>query len=377
MASESCEGNAHPGAVRCTSAEGNRLWTDGPKWPVNAYAIVKEYSWKSILIRNSTTASMRTHFTFLLGIYSLGLCGQAVLHSNEMLPFGSTMELWYAGNGSIVVDTSLQTGNATWNFSALNHAPNLEPDLVVNVVSPTSTPYASTFPSANYAWAESNGAYRYFNLSNTSLQRVGSRTYTNNIYINPQTELVYPLQLGTQNLDTWSNTLSSTGGTYRLHCVGTGTLVLPSATWQDALMVRVVVTEGPYKYLGFFWYSSQNGAVLVQQIGELWSDGSWEPSTFYLNSLSVGIEEQPALQLLSWQNPVSDELWLETNSKHGGQQPWNLFGPTGQLLASGLFSTTPGGRDRLSVPMANYAPGMYLLRIGEGNNTVPLKVVKQ
>ncbi|MGB3869102.1 MAG: T9SS type A sorting domain-containing protein [Flavobacteriales bacterium] len=323
---------------------------------------------------------MRYITSVSLTFLALSLSAQPVLYSNEMLPFGSVMHLWPSGNDNIVIDTTIQGANAVWDFSALDHWTQNNPDLQVTVVDPTTTPYATSFPSSNYAWMEApNTAYRYFNLSSSSLQRVGSYTSALNVYSNPQVEMIYPLQLGTSNTDTWNNTFSTTGGTYSLRCVGTGTLILPSGTWQDALMVRVWVTEGIYDpYLGFFWYSSVNGALLVQSIGQYMAEWEvWFPDTYYLNSLSLGVEEHPALELLTWQNPVTNELWIETRSQQGGKQPWRVVGLTGQVMSSGTFPSTSGSVDRWSIPVNDLTSGLYVLWIGDADEAVSLRFVKQ
>jgi hypothetical protein len=262
----------------------------------------------------------------------------------------------------------------------LDHWTQNNPDLHITVVNPSTTPYASSFPSSNYAWMEApNTAYRYFNRSASSLQRVGSYTYALNVYSNPQVEMAYPMQLGTTSTDTWNNTFSTTGGTYSLRCVGTGTLILPSGTWQDVLMVRVWVTEGNYDpYLAFFWYSSVNGAILVQHIGQYQTEwDAWYPDTYHLHSLSVGVEEHHALELLTWQNPVTDELRLESRSQHGGKKPWRVVGLTGQVMSSGTFSSSTGSVDRWSIPVNDLAAGLYVLWIGDADEAASLRFVKQ
>lgn len=323
---------------------------------------------------------MRHITSVTIAFFAISLSAQPVLHSNEMLPIGSEMTLWPSGNGLVAIDTNIQGANAVWNFSALDHWNAKNPDLHIAVVDPSTTPYASIFPNSNYAWKETpNTAYRYFNLSSSGLQRVGSYTGAQNVYSDPQVEMVFPLQLGTTNTDTWNNTFSSTGGTFSLSCVGTGTLHLPSGTWQDALMVRVWATEGSYyPYLGFFWYSSTNGATLVQHIGMYMDDWSiWLPTTYHLNSVSVGVEEHPALELLTWQNPVTDVLRVATRARLGGERPWRVVGLTGQVMKSGTFPSTSGNVDNWTIDVNDLASGLYVLWIGDANEAVSLRFVKQ
>ncbi len=323
---------------------------------------------------------MRYSRTIALSLLSTSLSAQPVLNSDEMLPFGSEMTLWNSGNSIVVIDTAIQGANAVWDFSALDHWESDRPDLHLNVVNPSTTPYASSFPGSNYAWMETPyTAYRYFNLGNSSLKRLGSYTGALNTYSNPQVEMVYPLQLGTTSTDAWDNTFSTTGGTYSLSCVGTGTLILPSGTWQDALMVRVWVTEGANDpYLGFFWYSSTDGAILVQHLGQYLAEwNEWYPDTYHLHSLNVGVEEHPSMELMSMQNPVTDVLRVQTRSLLGGQQPWRVVGLTGQVAASGSFSSSASQTDHWTIPVQELAPGMYVLWVGDAQEATSLRFVKQ
>ncbi|MGQ0826808.1 MAG: hypothetical protein ACT4ON_00280, partial [Bacteroidota bacterium] len=190
---------------------------------------------------------------------------QPTLLSTEMLPYGSVMTNKGIANLT-VIDTTIQGAGAVWNFSALTA--NANPDFVVNIVNPSTTPYAASFPGSNYGYREVTGAttnYRYFSLTGTKMERVGSYVSNVNLYNDPQVEYVFPLTLGTVNNDTWDNTNSSSGGTYDLKCIGSGTLTTPGGTF-NALMVRVHAVESFLDFYVYFWYSSDNGAILLTYV---------------------------------------------------------------------------------------------------------------
>src|SRR5262245_11321076 len=150
---------------------------------------------------------MKKFLLLLIIPASLSMEAQPTLLSSEMLAPGAVCR--YKRPTSLsVIDTTIQGANSTWNFSTLS--PQSVPDLVVTVANPASTPYSALFPTANYAYVESpSTAYRYFQLTSTFLDRVGSYTASANTFNDPQREYVFPLSLGVSNLDTWDNSSSS------------------------------------------------------------------------------------------------------------------------------------------------------------------------
>lgn len=318
-------------------------------------------------------------------LHTTALCFLAVLTqaqpsllSSEMLPFGSVMTEKSVMNLT-VVDTTIQGAGVTWNFSAFtNNTSN--PDLVVNIVNPSTTPYASNFPSANYGYKEVQGAatnYRYFSLTTAKMERVGSYVSNVNTYTDPQVEYVFPLALGTTNYDTWANTNSSTGGTYDLKCVGTGTLIIPSGSY-NALLVRVHLTESFIDIYAYYWYSSDNGAILVSYIA---GDGFFiAESAYYLGSLSIDVEENEFITDIRYNNPVENEFTLYFESKSNAVYAYDVMNATGQNILEGSLESINGNTEKLSVDFSNLRSGIYFFSIrpeNSGQKPKTLKIVKQ
>lgn len=296
----------------------------------------------------------------VLALTATSVFPQAVLTSDEMAPPG-TITRYKDINNLSVVDTNLQGANVTWNFSGITGPTDYS--LIVTIREPGETPHGDQFPTANYAYQEAPGAaYRYFQLTPSLMQRVGSFSTNLNTYQDPQVEYVFPLQLGTTNLDTWDNTNSSSGGTYGLECIGTGTLILPTGTWPDALMVRVTLTEWS-TFNVYFWYSSQDGSILLQYFA---GDNFFFPLMGrYLGDYStVAIEE--AHELISdirFANPVTDRFELLCVPRIGGQMAVDVMDPLGRIIHSEQVATAPGQTLSWGVDVSGLAAGLYQVRL--------------
>lgn len=322
----------------------------------------------------------RTLLPVLLALAS-PLLAQPQLTSGEMLGFGSVMNFSYADNYAII-DTTIQGAGVTWDFSDLDAIGGQ--DFTMEIVDPVTTSHGDDFPEANYAYHEDYGsddAYRYFILSDEQLERIGSYSGSVNTYTNSQEEYIFPLEVGVSNIDTWDNTLSSFGGgDYNLTCVGSGTLILPDDTYEDALMVRVYLSEGDFiEVTAYFWYSSENGAILLTYYD---GDGFWiGDSGIFLTSLDVvsEVEEEndPAV-VMQYNNPVNDVLHIRFQSYTFIPLTYSVVNITGEIVANGTYDAS-ASYESLDIPAAEFSAGIYHLVFYDGSGkmfTEPLKFMK-
>lgn len=305
--------------------------------------------------------------SLLLSVYA-----QPSLLSSEMLPFGSVMNQKTILNFN-VIDTTIQGANATWNFSALQPNTTVVANYVT-IANPSQTPYGASFPTANYAYIEGPAtAYRYFNLTPAKMERVGSYFSNLNTFNDPQTEYVFPLALGVSNNDTWDNTNSSFGGTYDLTCIGYGTLVLPSGSY-NALMVRVMFDEGGLLvFTNYFWYSSDNGAILIQYTA---GDGTFVPEQGrYLTSFTTAINENELVDNLYYNNPVQNNLQLHFTCKEPVQLHYTLTNSVGETVLAGEYAATTT-LQQLDIDFNHFAQGFYFLSLRSDNSSDKAKTIK-
>lgn len=297
----------------------------------------------------------------ILSLFSIVISskGQHTLLSSEMLPFGSYSVQKTVSNLS-VIDTTNQGLNRIWNFSAIQYS--AVADLTVHIVNPTSTPYSSSFSNSNYGYKEVTGTttnYRYFNLNSTLMERVGSYVSNTNIYSDPQIEYVFPLTLGTTNNDSWASTNSSTGGTYNLKCIGTGTLILPSGTYT-ALLVRVNVEESFIAFPVYAWYSADNG---VQLLSYIVGDGFFiAPKGLVLSSISVGVNELEFVTEVKYINPFNDNFSMSFITKENKTVDYTIVNSLGQVIIKGKADNY-NNEHIIHADMSSEANGIYFLTL--------------
>jgi hypothetical protein len=293
---------------------------------------------------------MRLLLLPVLAAFQVLLFAQPVLHSNEMAPPGTVAYMRFLGNMA-AVDTTIQGSGVTWDFSSMTpHA--TEPQFIMAIVDPATTPNGASFPTANYAWWEQpNNFYRYFNLTPNLMERVGSYTNSTYTFADPQVEYVFPLTYGTTNTDPWYGVFD--GGQYQLNCVGHGTLIVPGATLTDMLMVRVKLTNSTQTIWMYIWYSSVDGMVRLQ-----YSRHPLANFGLYYDGIAMAIHEHTAFQTTILGNPVSDQLNF-TMGTDAGLLNYTVVSATGALVRAGKISGVAGAVT--SIDLAGAGAGVYLL----------------
>lgn len=282
-----------------------------------------------------------------------------VLTSDEMLPYGSMMHFKFADNFN-AIDTNIQDIDVVWDFVGIPTSGAFS----IEIMDPADTPYGGQFPDANYAYLESpQTAYRYFALDEMRMQRVGSWFGGQlNTYTDPQIEYVFPMEYGASSFDTWDNTNSSFGGTYSLQCLGDGTLILPNGTYDNTLFVRVHVEEF-IEYDAYFWYSADNGAILLEYfIGDGFFTSTFALVLDELTS-TVGTHAPSFVDKLSYNNPVTDQLNLELWTAAAEPVQYKLLSLNGTCLQTGQLNTAGQEYAPLQLDMSGYHAGMYFLQL--------------
>ena len=314
-------------------------------------------------------------FAIIICISGFQMQAQPTLHSAEMLGYGSIMHLQYLTDFQ-VIDTTIQGADVLWDFSSLPTSSGAD-DLFVEIVDPATTPQGSEFPEANYAYKETPlFNYRYFILNESEFSRIGSAVSNQlNFYSDHQTELVFPLTMGTANNDTWASSNSSFGGDYNFQCVGYGKLILPSGTFENVLMVRVLLTELSDLWV-YFWYSADNGAILLEYTE---GDGFFYPEFgLQLRELDVmvGTTNTNVVDNVIYNNPVASNLTVNLFSDDFPDIQYQMVDVNGQRI---LFDELKGNREKhqqLHLDMSFLSPGMYFLQLYTDHGSQSCKIIK-
>ncbi len=94
-----------------------------------------------------------------------------------------------------------------------------------------------------------------------------------------------------------------------------------------------------------------------------------------LNQLPMGISEPAFADERLWPNPVTDALNLSFRSTASGTTPLSIIDLNGRVLHQENLAFTRGA-NRIDLGAAHLVPGMYVLRIGSGDNLMNIRFVK-
>ena len=171
--------------------------------------------------------------------------------------------------------------NQNWSFTFINVASD---STVLNYVSPNSTPYAASFPSATVAqYQQSASSYTYFSSSATQLINHGVGNSSSVVVnSNPQVVMQFPFTYNSNFSDNFQAQFTTSGittyrrGTISVNGDAYGTISLPTGTFSNALRVKTVQTIVDSTVIGTFsnittsvittysWYNGANKFPLFQ-----------------------------------------------------------------------------------------------------------------
>ncbi|MBL7951909.1 MAG: PKD domain-containing protein [Flavobacteriales bacterium] len=110
--------------------------------------------------------------------------------------------------------------------------------------------------------------------------------------------------------------------------------------------------------------------------GTLQGDRSEGFTINVMNPLTMAVPEVADLtELATWPNPAQDRLDVTFHSVKGGQVRTEVIDANGRRVA-GTLHRTISGKNRLQLEVADLPAGMYLLRIGDGAQSVVRRFVK-
>lgn len=200
---------------------------------------------------------MKKYYIFVLLIGILSGFSQPVLNQSDLSNF-------YNSDSYSAFDVSgLSTGNAganqTWDFSGIT---TLELDGTFSFVPYNTSPYASSFPTANFVLKSSSlgdpdSYYSYYKSSPTLMESVGDAD-SMGIYldIDSSTLFQFPYVYNTVINDTYQYygdpTIYSFTSTYDAY----GTLITPFATFSNVIRQKKVEIDGTDTYTDYSWFTT-------------------------------------------------------------------------------------------------------------------------
>jgi hypothetical protein len=336
------------------------------------------------------------------------LCVLTALLSSQFA--NAQLTLTKAANEPVIGDMNTRKGfdstsalpvnmgsNQMWNFSAITA------NTVVSMVTYTtasSTPSASSFPSATIAEDGGSGDYSYFNASSTQYALLGSidasGTYIN-FSSNPGIIATWPVTMGYNATDAFSGNVSVAGlpgtamGTMTLTGSGTGTLMLPGGqSFTNVLQVKMTQTIDLNLAGGFvtgtitvnnyqYYHASQKFPLLQLQYQRTDVGGSITDSYEILvnNNVLTGINNATFTtpNLTIYPNPANDKVKVildNAKAENVSIEITNQFGQTLKSVEAGNHSFI-----NQSVDVSGLASGIYFVKTSVGNKTATKKLIIQ
>lgn len=256
--------------------------------------------------------------------------------------------------------------NQTWNFSGIGTGTLLGTDTVVPIA---GTPYATTFPQANYLYKMNSpfldaDTYFYHKLTGTAFE-IYSLGYDGdsgeNYQENPRTYLTFPYSYNTIFTDTFKESSRPTASNITATYDAYGTLIMPFGTFTNVVRQKSVI-DGVTNYS---WFNVNPFYPILQTAFE---DGI---IAYMINNTVLGIDNPTATDLVAYPNPVKTDLHVKLPNGFSGQANVTVTDMSGKQLINETFDHTEP-----ILRLEGLAPGMYIVRLKGTNGEFVSKIIK-
>ena len=267
----------------------------------------------------------------------------------------------------------------TWNLSAMTSTGSS----VTTFIAPSSTTYASSFPSANVAINLGSGSYSYYKTSSTAWQNEGVASGSGPVimsYSNPEDFLRYPFTFNSGYTDTWATTFVS--GTTTFYRTGStvvtadsyGTLITPSGTFSNVLRVHFYEDYQdsanisgnpfiiPYQNDEYMWYLNGNHNPIAT-VWSLTANASTSQGGSYMINVS-GINEPSSLVSFNiFPNPASENLTIDISLKEKQKVDIKLFDEAGSEAGCPVSAEAMQGKSTYAIAVQDLPAGIYFAEV--------------
>lgn len=224
----------------------------------------------------------------------------------------------------------------TWDLSTVT----LQPIGTLDFVTATGTPYASTYPGANWVWMQTftglGSQYMYLDVNSAGIEVHATDVPTDiNVYTDPKKVMQFPMTLGQSFTDAYTDMDGPASVTWGY--TGHGTAITPVGTFADA--VKVVSTEDDL----VLWNTNPLHPLVI--------DDSDNVIFFAPSNTGITDRELPSVQV--YPNPCEGQFFVDVSAS----APWRILDVQGRVLRTGNFN----GMGTQVLEIADLATGSYLL----------------
>jgi hypothetical protein len=321
---------------------------------------------------------------------------------------------------SIMVDpTGLSPGNGganqTWDFSA---AILTGTSSMSNVVTPASTPYASSFPTASLAQSQVNAggssAYVYYTLNASYAEMIGLVSVSPSATINysftdPRRVMNFPWTYNSTFTDASTGIASYIIGGYTVNqyrrgtvtytADGYGTCINPVGMNTNVLRLKTVestvdssvfvglpvpATVTASNIVSYGWSGSapffQLFSITYDSVFVNGAFSSANASASYMDNSSSVPELSPRVKPISvYPNPFSknDFIHLKADDLKSGETQFIVEDMQGKVVKHIDFVIIPAPHHTVDVEVSDLPPGIYSVRLQQEDNLFSSRFIRQ
>jgi hypothetical protein len=340
-----------------------------------------------------------TFTLFSCAILYVGANAQPTITSADAFSVGDVPT--YQGADTTGVDEGSSGTNQTWNFANLT---NQGGPLSETFVSPGTTPFAASFPTATVALDDGAGTYVYYNVTSTESNLLGLGSPSLLLpYSDSQKYFQYPFTYNTSFTDNIAATFTiatypgTRTGFVTFLADGYGTLILPTGTVNNALRIKYTqhdidavdygsgnVITTTTDVTTYFWMTPGNTNSLMSinyvTTTVLSFSTSSKSVNYYPGTINTGLED-PYYAInspLLFPNPAADEATISFGVPEAGDVRISVMNISGQVIRAAQTSVPAGGNVSEKIMLEGLAAGTYFVSLDMDNRHLfTRQIIKQ
>lgn len=341
--------------------------------------------------------------TLLFGALALASYSNAQMTQANEASIGTLESLYLCDSFAVNLDGVTGMG-VTWDYTNLAGYENEQRD--VEVVDPTSTTYASDFPSSTQAILLGSSITSYY--SSTASDRTSHGFMFNEptfgdviakFDTDPEIVATYPFAQGNSVSDVFSGSIDYLGGAASVAATGVsyatvdgeGTLDLPGGvSLSNVIRYKLVDTSwatitipinlGDMEFIRtqyeYYDYTVSNLPVFIHSTITVQNVGASTPTTevplvlsYYPTTEFVGLNDQEEVSYSVYPNPANDLITL--HGDFGADATATLVDQSGRVL--GTYAIGNGTK----IDISAFENGMYILNVHDNGATGTQTIVKK
>lgn len=282
--------------------------------------------------------------------------------------------------------TGVEPGNSgadvTWDFSSLIPEGEAVTD---QYVTPGSTPYSSSFPTATIVQNVYNSIFLYYKVTETSQSFLGmGNSVMLEVYDDPELLISFPFTFNSTLTDPFSGSYDVLGittyhfGTHTLTADAYGTLKLPTGTYNNVLRVKSVNDAKDSMYIfgtsnvnhdinvSWLWYTASGRYPLFEIVKttSTTQSGTYHSKAVAYRSGGTFIAEKNTLHsIFISPNPVTDAANIKVNCQQACSAIINVLDLAGNKMQTVFIGSLFPGVNNFQFNRGQLSPGMYLLEV--------------